>query len=253
MVTTKPPEHPLLARPTRDLPVEKSLTCMDLHQRSECRDKKAVVEPHSVSVFQSSPDGDQHTNNSEFLKLEHRNPLPVASVNVSVIVPCDRTSQHLPRIAEEKDSPTGSKEEAIPMIPLVKEAPLSTETSVIKDQESNNINFNSVKNTEGSLRKGRIESKCDLQTQKGKTSDCKPSKATEEKSMPNTKSDTKMHRKDSSDSSHNKTEGKNSKSTIPEKNVKPKAVDQVCNAYSDTGKSSAQEKRELHRVGSNKD
>jgi hypothetical protein len=226
---------------------------MDIHQRSECRDKKAVAEPHSVSVFQSSPDGDQHTNNSEFVKLEHRNPLPLASVNVSVIVPCDRTSQHLPRIAEEKDSPTGSKEEAIPMIPLVKEAPLNTETLVVKDQESNNINFSSVKSTEGNLRKSRTESKCDLQTQKGKTSDCKPSKAMEEKSMPSTKSDAKMHRKESSDFSHNKTEGKNSKSSIPEKNIKPKAVDQVSSAHSDTGKSSAQEKRELHQVSSNKD
>jgi hypothetical protein len=168
-------------------------------------------------------------------------------------VPCDRTSQHLPRIAEEKDSPTGSKEEAIPMIPLVKEAPLNSDTLVVKDQESNNINFSSVKKMEGSLRKSRIESKCDLLTQKGKTSDCKTSKATEEKSMPSTKSDAKMHRKESSDFSRNKTEGKNSKSAIPEKNVKPKAVDQVSNAHSDTGKSSAQEKRELHQLGSKKD
>lgn len=252
VVTSKPPEHPLLARPTRDVPVEKSLTFVDIHQRSECRDKKAIAEPHSVSMFQSSPDGDQHTNNSEFIKLEHRNPVPLASVNVSVVVPCDRTSQHLPRIAEEKDSPTGSKEEAIPTIPLVQAASLNTDTVVVKGQESNNINFSSVKNTEGSLRKSRIESKCDVQTQKGKTSDCKPSKAAEGKSMPSTKSDTKVHRKESSDFLHNKTEGKNSQSTISEKNVKPRAVDQVSSAHSDTGKNSAQEKREIHQVGSNK-
>jgi len=252
VVTSKPPEHPLLARPTRDVPVEKSLTFVDIHQRSECRDKKAIAEPHSVSMFQSSPDGDQHTNNSEFIKLEHRNPVPLASVNVSVVVPCDRTSQHLPRIAEEKDSPTGSKEEAIPMIPLVQEAPLNSDTVVVKGQESNNINFTSVKNTESSLRKSRIESKCDVQTQKGKTSDCKPSKAAEGKSMSSTKSDTKVHRKESSDFLHNKTEGKNSHSTNSEKNVKSRAVDQVSSAHSDTGKNSAQEKREIHQVGSNK-
>lgn len=253
VVTSKPPEHPLLVRPTRDVPVEKSLTFVDIHQRSECRDKKAIAEPHSISMFQSSPDGDQHTNNSEFIKLEHRNPVPLASVNVSVVVPCDRTSQHLPRIAEEKDSPTGSKEEAIPTIPLVQEAPLNTNTVVVKDQDSNNINFSSVKNTDGSLRKSRIESKCDVQTQKGKTGDCKPSKATEVKSMPSTKSDTKVHRKESSDFLHNKTEGKNSQSSISEKNVKARAVDQVSSAHSDTGKNSAQEKREIHQVGSNKD
>jgi hypothetical protein len=92
-----------------------------------------------------------------------------------------------------------------------------------------------------------------LQTQKDKTSDCKASKVPEEKSVPTTKSDTKTRRKESSDSSYNKIEGKNSKSAIPEKDVKPKVVDQVSSSRSDMGKSSAQEKRELYRVSSSKD
>jgi hypothetical protein len=249
MVTSKPPEHPLLARPAKDLPVEKSLNFTDLHQQSERRDKKVTADPQSVSVIGSPPDEDLHINNGEF-RLEHRNPLPLGSVNVSVIAPCDRTSQHLPRIAEEKDSPTGSKEEAIS---LVKEAPSSTETLAVKGQESNNMSLGSVKNSESIFKNGRVEGKCDLQTQKDKTSGCKASEVPEEKAIPSTKSDTKTRRKESSDSSHSKVEGKSSKSVIPEKDVKPKPVDQTSSPRSDTGKSSAQEKRELYRMGSSKD
>jgi hypothetical protein len=252
-VTSKPPEHPLLARPARDLPADKSLNYMDLHQRSELRDKKITTEPYSVSMTGSSPDEDQHINNSEFIKVEHRNTLPLGSVNVSVIVPCDRTSQHLPRIAEEKDSPTGSKDEATLMKSLVKEASASPGTSVAKDQESNVFSFGSVKNAESSLKNSRLESKCDLQTQKGKTTDFKANKIAEEKSIPSTKSDTKPRRKENNDSSCNKTEGKGSKAAIPEKDVKPKVADQASSSRSDMVKSSAQEKRELYRVGSSKD
>lgn len=253
VVTSKPPEHPLLARPARDMPMEKSLNYTDLHQRSDRKDKKITAESNSVTMIGSSLDEDQHVSNSEFIKLEHRNSLPPGSVNVGVIVPCDRTSQHLPRIAEEKDSPTGSKEEPIPMKPLVKEAPSSTDTFVVKDQESNNINFDLVKNVESSLKKSRTENKCDLNTQKGKTSDFKTVKISEEKFISSTKSDTRTHRKECSDSSYNKTEGKNSKSAVPEKDVKPKVVDESSSSHSETGKSSAQEKRELYRVGSSKE
>ncbi|XP_023711287.1 microtubule-associated serine/threonine-protein kinase 3 isoform X7 [Cryptotermes secundus] len=253
VITSKPPEHPLLARPARDMPMEKSLNYTDLHQRSDHKDKKITAESNFVTMIGSSLDEDQHISNSEFMKLEHRTSLPTGSVNVGVIVPCDRTSQHLPRIAEEKDSPTGSKEEAIAMNPLVTEAPSSTEKSVVKDQESNNINFGLVKNIESSLRKSRTENKCDLNTQKGKTSDFKAIKVSEEKFISSTKSDTRTHRKDCSDSSCNKTEGKNSKSAIPEKEVKPKVVDESSSSHSETGKSSAQEKRELYRVGSSKE
>jgi hypothetical protein len=249
MVTSKPPEHPLLARPAKDVPVEKLLNFTDTHQRSERRDKKVTAEPHSVPMIGSSPDEDHHINNGEF-KLEHRNPLPLGSANVSVIVPCDRTSQHLPRIAEEKDSPTGSKEE---VIPFIKEAPSSTDTLVVKGQETNNISFSSVKNSESGLKTCRIESKCDLQSQKDKISDCKACKVPEERSTPSTKSDTKTRRKESSDCSYNKTEGKNSKSAFPEKDAKPKVVDQASSSRSDVGKNSAQEKRELYRVSSGKD
>lgn len=249
MVTSKPPEHPLLSRPAKDLPVEKSLNFIDTHQRSERRDKKVNADPHSVPMIENSPDEDHHINSSEF-KLEHRNPLPLGSVNVSVIVASDRTSQHLPRIAEEKDSPTGSKEEAIS---LIKEAPSSTETSVVKSQETTNISFGSVKNTESSFKMSKVEVKYDLQTQKDKTSDYKASKVPEEKSVPSTKSETKSRRKEGSDSSYSKVEGKNSKPAIPEKDVKSKVADQASSSRSDVGKSSAQEKRELYRVSSSKD
>lgn len=233
--------------------MEKSLNYTDLHQRSDRKDKKVTAESNSVTMIGSSLDEDQHISSSEFIKLEHRNSLPSGSVNVGVIVPCDRTSQHLPRIAEEKDSPTGSKEEAIPMKPLLKEAASSTDTFVTKDQESNNMNFGLVKNIESSLRKSRTESKCDLNTQKGKTSDFKTSKVSEEKFIPSTKSDTRTHQKGCSDSSHNKTESKNSKSAIPEKDIKTKVVDESSSCHSETGKSSAQEKRELYRMGSSKE
>lgn len=253
VVTSKPPEHPLLARPARDVPMEKPLSYSDLHQRSDRKDKKIIAESNSVTVIGNLLDEDQHVGNSEFIKLEHRNSLPLGSVNVSVIVPCDRTAQHLPRIAEEKDSPTGSKEEAIPMKTLVKEASSNTSTCVLEDQESSSINIGLIKSIEISLRKSRSESKCDLNTQKGKPSDFKTSKVSEEKVIPSIKSDTRTHRKECTDSSYNKAEGKSSKSAVPEKDVKPKAVDESSSSHSEPGKSSAQEKRELYRVGSSKE
>ena len=150
VITTKPPEYPLLARPT------------------ERRDKK-LSDAHS--------DEDELVNNSEFLKLEHR-----GSVNVSVIVPCDRTSQHLPRIAEEKDSPTGSKEETV----IVKPA---------EDQDST-----VMKNTESGLKKNKSEP----QMQKGRSVDMKVNKVTsEERPLAG-----KTRRRETSDSSSTKTEAK---------------------------------------------
>lgn len=114
VVTSKPPEHPLLVRSGRDMPVEKLLTYNE--QRSERRERKSGAESshvvHSTSL--TSQDHVLHCSqigNNDFVKLEHRNTL--GSVNVGTIVPSDRGTQHLPRIAEEKDSPTSSKEETL--------------------------------------------------------------------------------------------------------------------------------------------
>ncbi|PSN47850.1 hypothetical protein C0J52_01244 [Blattella germanica] len=212
MVTAKPPEHPLLARPSRELPPEKAIGY------SERRDKKM-----SDSRCGISPDEDEHVNNSEFLKLEHR-----GSVNVSVIVPCDRTSQHLPRIAEEKDSPTGAKEETVLAKP--------NEITVTKNQEitSKNIEANAKK------------SKSDVQMQKVKSSESKLNKiASEEKCLIGSKVDAKIRRKESGDSSGIKSDGKSNKPTAQEKDGKCKTSEQA--------KNSAQEKRELYRAGSSKE
>lgn len=219
MVTSKPPEHPLLARPGRDMPVER-------------RDKKITTDAHSVG----SPDEEEH--------LTSRNTLPLGSVNVSVIVPCDRTSQHLPRIAEEKDSPTGSKEDS-----LAKEIPSSIDAPLLSEQEV----LSAVKTVDSSLKKCKVESKASSQTQRGKSSDAKGTKILEEKAASSSKSDTKARRKESGESSSSKAEVKTSKPAIPEKDAKPKAVDQVTNSRGEGGKSTAQEKRELYRVGSSKD
>ncbi|XP_069693816.1 microtubule-associated serine/threonine-protein kinase 3 isoform X2 [Periplaneta americana] len=219
MVTSKPPEHPLLARPGRDMPGER-------------RDKKITTDAHSVS----SPDEEEH--------LTSRNTLPLSSVNVSVIVPCDRTSQHLPRIAEEKDSPTGSKEES-----LAKEIPSSIDVPVVNEQEFSS----SVKTVDSSLKKCKVDSKASSQTQKGKSSDAKAGKIVEEKAASSSKSEMKVRRKESSESSSSKAEVKTSKPAIPEKDGKSKAADQATSSRGEGGKSTAQEKRELYRVGSNKD
>jgi hypothetical protein len=253
VVTSKPPEHPLLARPARDMAMEKPLNYADIHQCPDQKDKKKTGESDSVTMTTNLLDEGQQIDNSEFMKLEHRNSLPLGSVNVGVIVPCDRTSQHLPRIAEEKDSPTGSKEEAMPIKPLIKEAPSSNDMCIVRDQGSCSLNFGLVKNIEMGLKKNRTESKCDLNTQKGKTSDFKSSKVSEEKVIASNKSDTRTHRKECTDSSYNIAEGKNSKSANPEKDVKTKAADESSSSHSETGKSSAQDKRELYQVGSSKE
>jgi hypothetical protein len=246
VVTSKPPEHPLLARPARDLPIEKSLNYGDLHQRSDRKDKKIISEPNSATMIGNLLEEDQHIGNTEFMKLEHRNSLPLGSVNVSVIVPCDRTAQHLPRIAEEKDSPTGSKEEAVPMKTLAPEAPSNTNACVLEGQESSSLNVGLIKSIEISLRRSKTEGKCDLNTQKGKPSDFKTSKVSEDKVVPSIKPDTRTHRKESTDSSCNKV-------AVLEKDVKPRAVDESSSSHSETGKSCAQEKRDLYRVGSSKE
>ncbi|KAJ9597454.1 hypothetical protein L9F63_011675, partial [Diploptera punctata] len=211
IITTKPPEHPLLARPARDIPGEKSMSYPE-------RREKKLADTHS----RNSPEEDELVNNSDFIKLDHR-----SSVNVSVIVPCDRTSQHLPRIAEEKDSPTGSKEEAM--------------LAGTKEQEGN-----LTKDTESGLKKAKND-KSDSQIQKLKGNEVKAIQ--EERCTGSNKVETKTRRKDGNDSSVSKVEAKSSKPSVSEKDGKPKYLEQS----GGTGKTCAQEKRELYRVSSSKE
>ncbi|XP_063220188.1 microtubule-associated serine/threonine-protein kinase 3 isoform X2 [Bacillus rossius redtenbacheri] len=99
-------QYPLMVRTVKEGVVEK-LGCMtDLHLRPERRERKLCVEPPSsgeefIPYFCQESDGD-------FL----RNSNVVTSTNLTTASTCDRNS-HLPRIAEEKDSPTGSRDDSL--------------------------------------------------------------------------------------------------------------------------------------------
>ncbi|XP_068082324.1 microtubule-associated serine/threonine-protein kinase 3 isoform X2 [Anabrus simplex] len=209
VVTSKPPEHPLLVRPGRELPVEKLVAYTE--QRSERRERKSGADSNHLS-HQGAVASQDHIlhctplGSSDFVKLEHRNTLGSAAANP--IVPGDRTTQHLPRIAEEKDSPTSTKEE---VLKAVQNVPTSSQT-MLKDQEpkqKSNINKssdNSCKKCKSDVGKQEVQKakqqdvKSDIS--KSKTYDNKAVKGSiEDKVLVQSKSDMRNRKKDSAESS----------------------------------------------------
>lgn len=108
MLISKPPEHPLLSRRDQD----KNQIFPESFQRRE----RKHINPINTNENVSFSPADEAC--AEYLKI---------SANSVSVVSSDRTSQHLPRIAEEKDSPTGSSHDVIS--PLKEKSKESHETN----------------------------------------------------------------------------------------------------------------------------
>lgn len=237
ILTAKPPEHPLLLRNGRgEFSVDKLLPFLE-QQRSERRDRKSNLESqipiqdHSASSI------------ADFNKLDHRSPLAIGGVGVNAIVPGDRSSQHLPRIAEEKDSPTSSKEE----VAAIMKSPFKISDDPFdlteKAQKSNTQEFQS-----------KVDSKFELpKPVDGKEEAC-GCKTNSEETLKTFKLE-KSRKKEPNDLL---STVKGTKQSSFDKDALTRAADndnctKESRTRTDSAKWSAQEKRELFRGASSKD
>nr|CAD7256424.1 unnamed protein product [Timema shepardi] len=121
-ITSKPPEHPSAIRPEKEGTLDKLSRFIEPYQRPEIRDKRVTVDIlPSTSAKKISVDESPHPKSG------------------SIVPTCDRNSQHLPRIAEEKDSPTGSKDDTTSK-DLLKEVQNSTLDCILLGSRSNEVN-----------------------------------------------------------------------------------------------------------------
>ncbi|CAG2055435.1 unnamed protein product, partial [Timema podura] len=168
-ITSKPPEHPSAIRPEKEGTLDKLSRFIEPYQRPEIRDKRVTVDIlPCTSAKKISVDESPHPKSNDFIKIDHRNPISVAS-NGSIVPTCDRTSQHLPRIAEEKDSPTGSKDDTTSK-DLLKEVQNSSLDCLLLESKSNEVN---TKVNAGTLKRNETiikKSKTNIKNEgKGKT------------------------------------------------------------------------------------
>ncbi|KAG8238601.1 hypothetical protein J437_LFUL018447 [Ladona fulva] len=182
----------------------------------------------------STQDRTPHSPQIDYVKGELRATLPIASVNVGMMV--TNTSQPLPRIAEEKDSPPGSKEDASP----VRDNP-PRELGSYEDE--NKLKASGTKRSDLLKKKPKNENRACSERSK---SDDKLSG--EEKSSTAPKNEPKTRRRNRSESPkgmklNNDAKGRQ-RNSESEKDT---------NERKDSAKWSAQEKRDLYRTVSNKD
>nr|CAD7196037.1 unnamed protein product [Timema douglasi] len=246
-ITSKPPEHPSAIRPEKEGTLDKQSRFIEPYQRPEIRDKRVTVDIlPSTSAKKISVDESPHPKSNDFIKIDHRNPISVASGG-SIVPTCDRNSQHLPRIAEEKDSPTGSKDDTTSK-DLLKEVQNSTLDCLLVGSRSNEVNTkvntNTLKRNETVIKKTKTNIKNEG---KGKT-------AAEDQTN-TSKMENKSRKKDMREYTHTSKESPMKGSEREQKkNVNDLSKNNSENATNPLqGKWSANEKRENFKASTSKE
>ncbi|XP_046406823.1 microtubule-associated serine/threonine-protein kinase 3 isoform X10 [Ischnura elegans] len=253
-MTTKPPEHPISFRTnTKEWTPDKSrCSGSGLKDSTDDSREEAHLSDHFSRACHvkgseggngssSNQERPLHSPQLEFVKGEFRPNLPLASVNVGLMVSSDRSSQPLPRIAEEKDSPTGLKEDSSPVRDShPRELGYCEEESKLKGVHP--------KRSDSTKKKSKGEGKSSSEKSKGDERG-----VSEDKSSAATKSDSKARRRNRSESPKGVKVTNDAKGNRQRGSDSEKELGESKDPKKDNAKWTAQERRDLYRTVSNKD